>query len=254
MKKKLLFIVWALMSLSLMAQQKEAVTMVKFEQSWLDSEASISLRNNTQAVIETIRFQLVFYDMDGQQIDYKKYTLNKSIDPGMARIFKIPAFQHDRQYHYYRTKDPLGSPLFKVEYKLLHAGGASQEAVTKPRKPASEKASAKTSATASGKAAGQPSREAAVQPDADTDEYVQSDADEPRQSLIDALAAVPVFILWAVTLFIVFVPFFIVRSMALARHRDPLPYILLCFLLTPFLVMLLLLLIGDSNRGGRGRL
>lgn len=246
MKKKLLFIVWGLMSLSLMAQQKEAVTMVKFEQSWLDSEASISLRNNTQAVIETIRFQLVFYDMDGQQIDYKKYTLNKSIDPGMARIFKIPAFQPDRQYHYYRTKESLGFPLFKVKYKLLHAGGASQEAVAKLRKPASEKASAKTSAIASGKAAGQP--------DADTDEYVQSDTDELGQILIDKLFAVPTFIVWTVTLFIVIVPFFIVRSMALARYRDPLPYILLCFLLTPFLVMLLLLLIGDSNQGGRGRL
>lgn len=244
MKKKLLFIVWALMSLSLAAQQKEAVTMVKFEQSWMDSEATVSLRNNTDAVVETIRFQLVFYDMDGQQIDYKKYTLNKSIDPGMARIFKIPAFQHDRQYHYYRTKESLGAPLFKVKYKLLHAGGASQKAAAKPRKPASEKASAKPSAIASDKAAEQPSGGAYAQPD--TDESQQSSADELSIffSVIMVLGA----------LFIIIVPFIIVKRMALARHRDPFPYILLCFLVSPFLVMFILLLIGDADRGGRGRL
>lgn len=244
MKKKLLFIVWGLMSLALMAQQKDAVTMVKFEQSWLDSEATISLRNNTHAVIETIRFQLVFYDMDGQQIDYKKYTLNKQIDPGMARIFKIPAFQHDRHYHYYGTKGPLGSPLFKVEYKLLHAGSVSQKAAAKPRRPASEKVSAKPSAVTSDKAAKQPFGDA----------YAQPDADESQQSSADEFSIFLNVIMLVAMSFLVIAPFFIVRSMALARYRDPLPYIILCFFITPFLVMLLLFLIGDANRGGHGRL
>ena len=42
-----------------------AVTMVRYEQNWNDTEGTLSLRNHTKQTIRNVRFRLCYFDMSG---------------------------------------------------------------------------------------------------------------------------------------------------------------------------------------------
>lgn len=94
------------------------VTMVSYEQSWLDSQGTIALKNNTSEVIHNIVFQLTYLDMSGNELDYEVFDREVRIDPGKTKKLDIPAYEHGRQYHYYKTKDEFGNPAFKIDFQL----------------------------------------------------------------------------------------------------------------------------------------
>jgi len=97
----------------------EAVTMVSYEQSSFDSEGTLALRNNTDEIISNVTFQITYLDMKGNALDYEKFFEEVTIDPGMTKKVDLPAYEYDRNYHYFKTKDDFGHPAFKIEYKLL---------------------------------------------------------------------------------------------------------------------------------------
>lgn len=121
MKKLLLFLVLAVNSLFALALSEDslnAITMSSYEQRWIDEEGTISLKNNTAEQIHNIAFMLVYSDMGGKQLDYKEFSYEIEIAPGMTKSLDIPAFNHDKFYHYYKTPETLNNPTFKVDYKL----------------------------------------------------------------------------------------------------------------------------------------
>lgn len=118
-KTSLVILLLGLLHFSLYASQHTGVTMIKFDQSCYDINSTISLRNQTDSLIYGLKFQLVYYDMNNQQIDYKTFTINESIQPKMARIFQIPAFQPHNNYYYYRSDGYQIGTKFKVDFKLL---------------------------------------------------------------------------------------------------------------------------------------
>ena len=93
--------------------------MVSYEQSWLDSKGTLALRNNTTEEVRNIEFQIEYLDMSNNSLDYEDFFFEVDIAPGMTKRIDIPAYEHRRYYHYYKTKDDLGHPAFKIKYKLL---------------------------------------------------------------------------------------------------------------------------------------
>lgn len=79
-----------------------AVEMVSYEQSWLDSEGTIALKNNTHEDIHNVSFVLEYLDMQNNPMDYETFSYNIDIAPGMTKKLDIPAYEHRRQYHYYK--------------------------------------------------------------------------------------------------------------------------------------------------------
>ena len=106
------------LSMTFAQAEKSDITMVSYEQSWLDNEGTISLKNNTDEVIHNVAFQIVYLDMSGNALDYKDYRRNVEIAPGMTKKIDIPAYERSRNYHYYKTKDDLGNPAFKIKFEL----------------------------------------------------------------------------------------------------------------------------------------
>ena len=94
------------------------ITMVSYEQSWLDNEGTLALKNNTDKEVKNISFLISYLDMSGNQLDYKEFFKNVTIAPGMTKKLDIPAYEHDRFYHYYKTKDGFGHPSFKIKFEL----------------------------------------------------------------------------------------------------------------------------------------
>ena len=57
--------------------------------------------------------------MSGNPIDYEDFTKEISIAPGMTRKLDIPAYEHSRYYHYFKSENmPGGSPAFKIKFQL----------------------------------------------------------------------------------------------------------------------------------------
>lgn len=95
------------------------ISMVSYEQSWLDSKGTLALKNNTNEEIHDVVFQIVYLDMSGNPIDYEDFTKAISIAPGMTRKLDIPAYEHSRYYHYFKSENmPGGSPAFKIKFQL----------------------------------------------------------------------------------------------------------------------------------------
>ena len=58
------------------------VTMVSYEQNWLDYEGSLALKNNSSEEIKNIVFMIIYLDMFGNELDYKKFSARVNIAPG----------------------------------------------------------------------------------------------------------------------------------------------------------------------------
>lgn len=95
------------------------ITMVSYEQGWLDSSGTLALKNNSSEEVKNIVFLITYLDMSGNELDYEEFTKRVSIAPGMTKKLDIPAYEHERNYHYYKSKNmPGGSPSFKIKFQL----------------------------------------------------------------------------------------------------------------------------------------
>ncbi len=94
------------------------VTMVSYEQSWLDTEGTLSLKNNTNEEIHNIHFIISYLDMSDNQMDYKEFFEEVRIAPGMTKKLDIEPYEHDRDYQYYMTKGSPNHPEFKIKFEL----------------------------------------------------------------------------------------------------------------------------------------
>lgn len=119
MKRFVLSLFAAFSTMLFVLGQNQAITMVSYEQSWLDSKGTLALRNNTTEEVQNIEFQIEYLDMSNNSLDYEDFFFEVDIAPGMTKKIDIPAYEHRRNYHYYKTKDNYGHPAFKIKYKLL---------------------------------------------------------------------------------------------------------------------------------------
>ena len=97
-----------------------AVTIVRYEQNWDDTEGTLSLQNHTKQKICNVRFRLCYFDMSGTLLDYKDYCKTDiDISPSMTRQVDIPAFEARRNYSYYKSTSLYEARRFNISFKLL---------------------------------------------------------------------------------------------------------------------------------------
>ena len=123
MKKIVMTLAGLLVFTCMLAQttDESAVTMVKYQQSWLDTEATIALKNNTNEDIENVKFRICYLDSTGTQVDYKEFTRDVTIAPGLTKQINIRAFDDSRYSHYVKSNGgPTGEGMaFDVKFELL---------------------------------------------------------------------------------------------------------------------------------------
>lgn len=199
-------------------ENTDAVSMVSYEQGWLDSEGTIALHNNTSKEIDKVEFQILYFDMNGKQLDYATFKSDKDIEPGMTKKIDIPAYEHDRNYSYYRSEAMSSSPhKFKIEFKLLNYDFEEEEIYEDDDNIMS----------------------------ADADDVVSVDTDDISDGVTIAL------IIFFVILFlgIAIGMYVLVGVMAKKRNRSVAVWVLLSLIASPLLMIIILLCIGDSDRG-----
>ena len=190
------------------------ITMVSYEQSWLDSEGTLALKNNTNEEIRNIVFLIKYLDMSGNELDYEEFSEFVSIAPGMTKKINIPAYEHSRFYHYYKSKGDSENPAFKINFQLKDYNVPNEEL--------------------SG---------------SDDSDYYGSYNDTRSNSESDTFTSGFFFMMIIILLVAISVSvglFVLVALMAQRRHRNVVLWVLLSILASPLLMIIILLIIGDD--------
>lgn len=217
MKRYLLTIVLTLfVALSALAVNSNDISFVSYEQGWLDSKGTLALKNNTTEEIHNVKFLITYLDMSGNELDYEEYERRITIAPGMTKKLDIPAYEHSRNYHYYKSENmPGGSPSFKIKFELKDYNMVQSEA----------------------------------NEDDDysvLDDYNYKDKDYGSEYsatyMIIAIIAVLFFIGISVGLYV------LVAIMAQKRHRSVVLWVLLSIIASPLIIIIILLVVGNDNK------
>lgn len=119
MKKLFLFIL-LIVQVAFASAADNEVSMVSYEQNWLDGQGTIALKNNTDKEVTSVSFMITYLDMNGNQLDYKEFKKSVNIKPGLTKKINIEAYEHSRNYSYYKSEAAFSNPKkFDVKYKLL---------------------------------------------------------------------------------------------------------------------------------------
>lgn len=232
MKKIITFFIVALTNaMILTASTKDnqaAVSMVAYEQSWKDNSGTIALKNNTTNNIQSVTFMIEYLDMQNTPMDYKTYSYDIDIAPGMTKKINIPAYERNRHYHYYKTKDEFGHPAFKIRYELKDYTSSSTQAGT-------DNSEAKLKTYSS---------------DDFYDDYL-TDIDykgdhTTNNNKSNAIPSLIMLICMIVMLGIYVGMYVLVAEMAKKRNRNPALWIIASFVGTPIIVCIVLLVLGPN--------
>ena len=201
-------------SVSAVAAKPAPVEMVSYEQGWTDSYGTIALKNNTSGNLHNVTFTLEYLDMNGRQLDYETFTRDIEIAPGKTKKLDIPAYEHARYYHYYKTKDDFGNPAFKLRFEL------NDYKIREPKVSAS--GSSAQEETASDTAAGE-----------NNENHV--------------IAAIVLLVILLICFGVYIGMYVLVGVMAKKRHRSAFLWVSLSFIMTPLTVCIILFAIGRKH-------
>ena len=216
MKQKIFATLFSLLvTISAYAANSNDITMVSYEQGWLDSRGTLALKNNTNEEIHKVSFQITYLDMSGNPLDYEEFTKHISIAPGMTKKIDIPAYEHDRNYHYYKSENmPSGSPAFKIKFELKDYNAELEEID-------------------------------------DADDYSIYDNDDDSRYSLSKNDSLYMIIGIVVVLFVIGLSvglYVLVAVMAKSRNRSVVLWVLLSIIASPLLIIIILLVVGDDNK------
>lgn len=136
--RKIVLLFVLTISLGISATSKDtlnAVTMVSYEQGWIDDEGTLALRNNTKKNIYDMTYRITYLDMKGNALDYKDYSSEIDVAHGMTKKVNIPAYEHERYYSYYRSEtSPVNPHKFKIKFEQTGYNTSKKSAVKKTGK------------------------------------------------------------------------------------------------------------------------
>ena len=192
-----------------------AVTMVSYEQNWIDSRGTLALKNNTSEAIHNVTFLITYLDMSGRELDYEEFFEEVEIEPGKTKKIDIDAYEHDRYYHYYKSENsPTGSPAFKIKFELKEYNSAKSSTDSRYRDPF----------------------------DTDDTESDKSSGHGEGATILIAVIAGILIVAAIVGLYA------LVAIMAKKRNRNVVLWILLSMFASPLLIIIILLAVGEDDR------